>query len=89
MDTGSWSNMRRFLNEGRLPPMDAVRVEEFINYFPYEYAGPTDARPFAVHTEVATSPWHAGNVLMRVALKGKDVAKQQLPAANLVFLVDA
>jgi Ca-activated chloride channel family protein len=88
VDTGSWSNMRRFLNEGRLPPMDAVRVEEFINYFPYDYAAPTDARPFAVHTEVARSPWHQGNVLMRVALKGKDLAKQQLPAANLVFLVD-
>lgn len=88
VDTGSWSNMRRFLNEGRLPPMDAVRVEEFINYFPYDYATPTDARPFAVHTEVARSPWHAGNVLMRVALKGKDVAKQHLPPANLVFLVD-
>ncbi len=88
VDTGSWSNMRRFLNNGRLPPMDAVRVEEFINYFPYDYAAPTDNHPFAVHTEVARSPWRAGNVLMRVALKGKDVAKQNLPAANLVFLVD-
>ncbi|QID16457.1 VWA domain-containing protein [Nitrogeniibacter mangrovi] len=88
VDTGSWANVRRFLNEGRLPPMDAVRVEEFINYFPYDYVGPTDARPFAVHTELARSPWNAHNVLMRVAIKGRDVAKATLPPANLVFLVD-
>jgi Ca-activated chloride channel family protein len=88
VDTGSWANTRRLLNAGQLPPVDAVRVEEFINYFPYDYALPTDAHPFAVHTELARSPWRAGNLLMRVALKGQDMAKQSLPPANLVFLVD-
>ncbi len=88
VDTGSWSNVRRFLNEGRLPPADAVRVEECINYFPYDDAPPTGRTPFAVHTEVAQAPWNPGRLLMRVALKGQDVAKQTLPPANLVFLVD-
>ena len=88
VDTGSWSNARRFLNEGRLPPVDAVRVEEFINYFPYAYAGPSGEHPFAVGTEVARSPWQTGNLILRVAIKGQDLAKAELPPANLVFLVD-
>ncbi|MFT3734939.1 MAG: von Willebrand factor type A domain-containing protein [Rhodocyclaceae bacterium] len=88
VDTGSYSNMRRFLNQGRLPPSDALRVEELINYFPYDYAQPTDGRPFAVHTELAPAPWNAQKVLLSIGIKGKDVAKQSLPAANLVFLVD-
>lgn len=88
VDTGSWSNLRRFLNEGRLPPVDAVRVEECINYFPYDDAPPSARTPFAVHTEVAQAPWNAERLLMRVALKGQDLAKQTLPPANLVFLVD-
>ncbi len=88
VDTGSWSNLRRFLNEGRLPPTDAVRVEECINYFPYEDAPPTGRTPFAVHTELAQAPWNPERLLMRVALKGQDLAKQTLPPANLVFLVD-
>ncbi|TVO51606.1 vWA domain-containing protein [Denitromonas halophila] len=88
VDTGSWSNLRRFLNEGRLPPSDAVRVEECINYFPYDDAPPTGNTPFAVHTELAQSPWNPERLLMRVALKGQDIGKQTLPPANLVFLVD-
>jgi Ca-activated chloride channel family protein len=88
VDTGSYSNVRRMLNAGSLPPSDAVRVEELINYFPYDYAQPTDGRPFAVHTQMAPAPWNAERVLLRVAIKGKDVAKQSLPPANLVFLVD-
>ncbi|KAA3651951.1 MAG: VWA domain-containing protein [Proteobacteria bacterium] len=88
VDTGSWSNLRRFLNEGRLPPSDAVRVEECINYFPYDDAPPTGNTPFAVHTELAQSPWNPERLLMRVALKGQDMGKQTLPPANLVFLVD-
>ncbi|WP_374406222.1 von Willebrand factor type A domain-containing protein [Hydrogenophaga sp.] len=88
VDTGSYSNVRRMLNSGALPPADAVRVEELINYFPYDYALPRDDRPFAVHTALAPAPWNAQRVLLRVAIKGQDVAKQALPPANLVFLVD-
>lgn len=88
VDTGSYSNVRRFLNEGRLPPSDAVRVEEMINYFPYDYALPRGRDPFAVHAELAPAPWNKGNVLMRIGIKGQDVAKASLPPANLVFLVD-
>ncbi len=88
VDTGSYSNVRRLLNGGALPPADAVRVEELVNYFPYDYALPTDGRPFAVHTALAPAPWNAQRVLLRVAIKGQDVAKQSLPPANLVFLVD-
>lgn len=88
VDTGSYSNVRRMLNTGRLPPADAVRVEELVNYFPYDYAQPTDGRPFAVHTALAPAPWHPSNVLLRIGIRGKDVAKASLPPANLVFLVD-
>ncbi|TDF58136.1 VWA domain-containing protein [Cupriavidus sp. L7L] len=88
VDTGSYSNMRRLLNAGRLPPADAVRVEELLNYFPYDYAQPADGRPFAVHTALAPAPWHPSNVLLRIGIKGKDIASGALPPANLVFLVD-
>jgi Ca-activated chloride channel family protein len=88
VDTGSYANVRRLLNAGRLPPADAVRVEEMINYFPYDYAQPQGDVPFAVHTELARAPWNADHLLLRVALKGKDLAKETLPPANLVFLVD-
>ncbi|MDR2689822.1 MAG: VWA domain-containing protein [Azoarcus sp.] len=88
VDTGSYSNVRRMLTHGQLPPKDAVRVEEMINYFPYRYARPTDGKPFAVHTATAIAPWNADRVLLRVALKGEDMAKETLPPVNLVFLVD-
>lgn len=88
VDTGSYSNVRRILNAGRMPPSDAVRVEELINYFPYDYALPTDHRPFAVHTELAPAPWNPDRILLRIGIKAQDVAKQSLPPANLVFLVD-
>ncbi|MDQ8021817.1 MAG: von Willebrand factor type A domain-containing protein [Moraxellaceae bacterium] len=88
VDTGSYSNVRRMLNAGQLPPADAVRVEELVNYFPYDYAPPQGKHPFAVHTELAAAPWKSGNVLMRIAIKGQDLAKASLPPANLVFLVD-
>lgn len=88
VDTGSYSNVRRMIGAGQLPPPDAVRVEELVNYFPYEYTPPADARPFAVHTELAPSPWHPGNVILRIGVKGQDRAKETLPPANLVFLVD-
>ena len=88
VDTGSYSNVRRMLNAGRLPPPDAVRVEELVNYFPYDYAGPADGKPFAVHAALAPAPWQPRNVLLRIGIKGQDVARANLPAANLVFLVD-
>lgn len=88
VDTGSYSNVRRMLNAGNLPPSDAVRVEEMINYFPYDYALPRDGKPFAVDVAMAPAPWRADRVLLRVAIKGQDIAKQSLPPANLVFLVD-
>lgn len=88
VDTGAYANVRRFLNQGRLPPADAVRVEELVNYFPFDYDEPRGNVPFAVHTEVAGAPWNPNNVLLRIGIKGKDVAKRSLPPANLVFLVD-
>lgn len=88
VDTGSYSNVRRMLNAGRLPPSDAVRVEELVNYFPYDYAGPADGTPFAVHAALAPAPWQPRNLLLRIGIKGQDVALANLPAANLVFLVD-
>ncbi|MEQ1882071.1 MAG: VWA domain-containing protein [Burkholderiales bacterium] len=89
VDTGSYANVRRFLNEGRLPPHDAVRVEELINYFPYAYARPNDdTRAFAVHTEMSPTPWNTGTRLLRVGIKGREIARQALPPANLVFLID-
>ncbi len=89
VDTGAYSNVRRFLNEGRLPVKDGVRVEEMINYFSYDYPLPTDkSRPFSVTTEIAPTPWNKDSHLLRVGLKGYDIAADKLPPANLVFLVD-
>lgn len=88
VDTGSYSNVRRMLQQGRLPPVNAVRVEEMVNYFPYDYALPSGKDAFAVHTQLAATPWNSRTVLLRVAIKGRDVARQSLPPANLVFLVD-
>ncbi len=88
VDTGSYSNVRRMLLAGRLPPKDAVRVEEMVNYFPYDYPGPTDGHPFAVHAEMVDNPWRPGSRLLRIGIKGEDRARESLPPANLVFLVD-
>ncbi|MFO1319481.1 MAG: VWA domain-containing protein [Burkholderiales bacterium] len=88
VDTGSYSNVRRMLAAGQLPPPDAVRVEELVNYFPYDYGSPDGAAPFAVHSELAPSPWHPGNLILRIGIQGQDRAKETLPPANLVFLVD-
>jgi len=89
VDTGAYANVRRFLNEGRLPPEDAVRVEEMINYFDYDYA-PAASRdtPFKVTTEVAKAPWNAEALLMRIGIKGFEIEAKERPVANLVFLVD-
>ena len=89
VDTGAYSNVRRFLDQGQLPPTDAVRIEEFINYFDYAYPTP-DSReqPFSVHTELALAPWNQERWLLQVGLKGFEVPLAQLPASNLVFLLD-
>ena len=89
VDTGSYSNMRRWLNQGQLPPEDAVRVEEFINYFSYAYPVPQDTQtPFSVSTEMAPTPWNRNTRLLRVGIQGYRVPREQLPASNLVFLID-
>jgi Ca-activated chloride channel homolog len=88
VDTASYAIVRRFLNGGQLPPKDAVRIEELVNYFPYAYATPTDGRPFAVHMDVASCPWSPSHRLVRVALKGREVPRGERPPANLVFLLD-
>jgi Ca-activated chloride channel family protein len=89
VDTGAYANVRRFLNDGQLPPQDAVRVEEMINYFDYRYAPPTSRDvPFRVATEVAPAPWNSQALLMKIGIKGFEVAAAQRPPANLVFLID-
>ena len=89
VDTGAYSNARRFLDQGSLPPTDAVRIEEFINYFDYQYPTPDSLdQPFSVSTELAKAPWNAERWLLQVGLKGYEVPLEQLPASNLVFLLD-
>jgi Ca-activated chloride channel family protein len=89
VDSGSYANVRRMLVDGGLPPSDAVRAEEMINYFDYGYAPPAStAQPFSVTTELAPAPWNANRTLLLVGIKGYEVPAAQIPAANLVFLID-
>jgi len=89
VDTASYANVRRFLlSEGRLPPPDAVRIEELVNYFDYGYEGPEDDVPFASHIEITGCPWKPQHRLVRVGLKGREIQAEQRPASNLVFLLD-
>ena len=89
VDSASYANVRRLLNQGVLPRHDAVRVEELINYFSYDYPTPAaDEDPFAVHTEVGPSPWHEDRHLLHVGIKGYELDEADLPPANLVFLID-
>jgi len=89
VDTGAYTNMRRWLNQGQLPPEDAVRVEEFINYFDYDYPLPESMQtPFQVSTEIAPTPWNTNTRLLRIGIQGYRVPKAELPASNLVFLID-
>ncbi|RON71860.1 VWA domain-containing protein [Pseudomonas fluorescens] len=88
VDTGAYANVRRLLNQGRLPPEGAVRLEEMVNYFPYDYALPSDGSPFGVTTELAVSPWSPHTRLLRIGIKASDRAVAELAPANLVFLVD-
>jgi Ca-activated chloride channel family protein len=87
-DTASYANVRRFLREKTFPPKDAVRIEELINYFSYDYAGPAGDVPFAVHVEIAAAPWNESHQLVRFGLKGKELDLGQREPANLVFLLD-
>ncbi|WP_206028574.1 VWA domain-containing protein [Thalassoroseus pseudoceratinae] len=88
VDTASYANVRRFLNNGQLPPPNAVRIEELLNYFRYDYPQPADGQPFSVNTEVAPCPWQPQHRLVRFGLKGREILKEQRPATNLVFLID-
>lgn len=89
VDTGAYANTRRFLRQGVTPPRDAVRTEELINYFRYDYDRPSGRDiPFSVTTDVAKSPWNDDTNLMRIGLRGYDIARDERPPANLVFLMD-
>lgn len=88
VDTASYSNSRRFLADGALPPKDAIRIEEWVNYFAYDYAQPTGNAPFAVNTEVTSCPWNSAHKLVRIGIKGKEMREENVPARNLVFLLD-
>ncbi len=88
VDTASYSNIRRFLRDGALPPSPAVRIEEMVNYFDYTYEGPSGPHPFAVATEVAPAPWQPDHLLVHIGLQGKQLAQGNAPAKNLVFLLD-
>jgi Ca-activated chloride channel homolog len=88
VDTASYSNVRRFLAQNQLPPRDAVRVEELINYFHYTYPQPEDGAPFSVTTEVAPAPWNQAHKLVHIGLQGRSIDAESMPPRNLVFLVD-
>lgn len=88
VDAASYANVRRFINDGMLPPPDAVRIEEMINYFDYQYNVPQAQHPFEVYTEVSPCPWEPKHRLLLIGLQGKTMDNGQLPASNLVFLVD-
>ena len=88
VDRASYSNTRRFLNSGQMPPVDAVRIEEMINYFDYDYTEPSGEHPIAVSGEMTDSPWNPGLKLLHIGLQAKTVPTKNLPASNLVFLID-
>jgi Ca-activated chloride channel family protein len=88
VDTASYSNMRRFLAQGQLPPADAVRIEELVNYFSYGYREPTGTSPFSVTTEVTDCPWNRASKLVHIGLQGKSIDQAKTPPRNLVFLLD-
>jgi Ca-activated chloride channel family protein len=88
VDRASYSNVRRFLLNGQLPPRDAVRIEELVNYFPYAYAAPSGDDPVAIHAEIAPAPWKPQHRLVRIGLQARRIATEGLPPSNLVFLLD-
>lgn len=88
VDTAAYANVRRYLNQNQLPPKDAVRIEELINYFEYDYPQPIGDVPFSVNTEVATAPWNKQHKIVQIGLQGKKVSLDNVPPSNLVFLLD-
>lgn len=88
VDNASYTNIRRFINAGQKVPKDAVRVEEMVNFFKYQYPQPTDGHPFSINTEYSNCPWNKDTKLVRIGLQGKILPTDNLPASNLVFLID-
>jgi Ca-activated chloride channel family protein len=88
VDRASYSNTRRFLNSGSLPPVDAVRIEEFINYFDYDYPAPKGDQPLSVYNELADCPWNTDHKLLMVGIKAREIRTSDLPPMNLTFLID-
>ena len=88
VDNASYSNMRRFINHGQRPPKDAVRIEEMVNYFTYDYPQPTGDDPFSINTEISECPWNSKHRLVHIGLQGKKISTDDLPPSNLVFLID-
>ena len=88
VDTASYANVRRYLNDGQMPPKDAVRIEELVNYFEYDYPQPIGNQPFSVNTEVASAPWNKNHKIVSIGLQGKRVSLDDVPPSNLVFLLD-
>jgi Ca-activated chloride channel family protein len=88
VDAAGYSNVRRFLNNDQLPPKNAVKIEEMVNYFGYSYPKPTGEHPLSITTEYGACPWNSKHKLVHIGLKAKDIEKQNIPASNLVFLID-
>ena len=88
VDNASYSNARRYLNNYQMPPKNAVRIEEFINYFDYDYPQPNSVDPFSINTEISDCPWNNENKLVHIGLQGYELPKEQMPPSNLVFLLD-
>lgn len=88
VDTASYANVRRYLNDGQMPPKDAVRIEELVNYFEYDYPQPIGNQPFSVNTEAAIAPWNRKHKIVSIGLQGKKVSLDNVPPSNLVFLLD-
>lgn len=88
VDAASYSNMRRFIKEASMPPKDAVRIEEMINYFDYDYKNPKGNIPFSINKELSICPWNKDNYILQIGLQGKKIKTEDIPASNLVFLID-
>jgi Ca-activated chloride channel family protein len=88
VDNASYTNVRRFINNGQTVPKDAVRVEEMVNFFKYKYPQPQDQNPFSINPEYSDCPWNPKHQLLKIGLQGKNIPTESLPASNLVFLID-